>query len=96
MKGLLFMDGGFKEIDLHYSPQGQYLMGNEPVKAFTTTYMSVGGPKAKLMVWVEDEELGGFYDNWNTWLPARDMAAAWLDAKSWAHAEEIPAIQGIE
>lgn len=96
MVALVFRNGGFEEVPIVYNDAGQYIMEGNLVDAFTTTYMSVGGPKAKLMTWVMDEELGGFYDNWNTWYPARDMEGAWLDAKSWAQAEEIPAINGIE
>lgn len=60
----------------------------EKVNAFTTTYTSIGGPKAQLVS--IDEECGGHYTPWNTWFPAKDMAAALEDAKSWAQAEDIP------
>ena len=96
MVALVFNGEGFQEVPITYDERGQYIMNGEPVKSFTTTYMSIGGPKAKLMVWVEDDELGGFYDNWNTWYAAKDMAGAWMDAKNWAMAEDIPAINGIE
>jgi hypothetical protein len=95
MVALVFNGEGFHEVPITYNDAGQYIMNGKLVNAFTTTYMSIGGPKAKLMVWVEDET-GSYYDNWNTWYAARNMEGAWIDAKSWAQAEEIPAIQGIE
>jgi hypothetical protein len=60
----------------------------EVVRAYTTTYTSIGGPKAVLLS--IDEECGGHYTPWNTWYAAKNMDAAKEDAKSWAESEDIP------
>ena len=72
------------------SKDGKIFINGEHVRAYVSTYTSIGGPKAVLMAW--DDEMG-FYEPWNTWYPAKDMDGAWKDALSWAQAEEIPAIR---
>lgn len=66
-----------------------YFMNGSPVSTYVDTYISIGGPKARLMVF--DAEIGT-YAPWNTWFAARSIESAKMDARSWAEAEDIPAI----
>ena len=60
-------------------------------EAFVTVYKPIAGWKAVLMTWNDtDEELGGFWEPWNTGMFAyATEAEAIEDAKQWAKAEEI-------
>jgi hypothetical protein len=69
---------------IHYYPIG----GGKRVNGYTTTYTSIGGPKAVLLS--IDKECGGHYTPWNTWYAAKNMDAAKEDAKSWAESEDCP------
>jgi hypothetical protein len=82
----------FVDVHLAVNDHGQYFMHGAPVRAFVDTYVSIGGPKARLMWWNEEDLQNGFYEPWNTWYAAKDMDAAKQDALSWAHAEDVPAI----
>ena len=91
---MLFVDDVFKEVETTSLDNGQLVIDGEPVGAFITTYQSIGGPKSKLMAWVEEDGFC-YYDNFNTWYASKDADAAWQEALMWAQAEELPAIRGI-
>jgi len=90
---VIFKDGEFVEIELKVLEDGMMAMPDGSiVSSYVSTYNSVGGPKAVLLSW--DEECDA-YTPWNTWYAAKDANAAWIDAKMWAQAEDLPAIRGI-
>lgn len=66
------------------------LIDGKFVPEYVSTYSSIGGPKAVLMTWDEED---GMYSPWNTWFGAVDPDAAWKDAKNWALSEDIPAVR---
>ena len=95
MKAIRFENGEKVEFEVCTLDNNRLYdsLTKEPVDVFITTYNSVGGPKAKMMGWFEEDGFA-YYDNIQTWYAAKDPESAWQDALMWAEAEDIPAIRG--